>query len=258
MDNLVPFDCGPEREALIRRTSDDVKPQLRNRVFCVLETDIWISKKLIAGEYWEEWMVNIFRRFYVPGTDAIDIGAHVGTSTLLMDEVVSPGNKIYAFEPVFHRLVEGTIVCNDLMDRVNLFRCGAGDRSRMQHTTIKEWTKETNFGASSIDREVGNSPTYDYLGDVWVDIAIVRIDDLALPQRVSLIKIDVEGMELEVLRGMQELVLRDRPTILIEVWSHAMDAFMASPEFVWFQTQGYKFLRISEGDSDYIFIPSEL
>lgn len=45
------------------------------------------------------------------------------------------------------------------------------------------------------------------------------LDELPIPERVSLVKIDAEGHEASILKGMMTLVRRDRPTLIVEAGS---------------------------------------
>jgi FkbM family methyltransferase len=67
-------------------------------------------------------------------------------------------------------------------------------------------------------------------------VEVRRLDDLVLPsQPVSLVKIDVEGFDQAVLRGGQQLLLRDRPVLIVETWAGAHDIRVFLGEF------GYQF-----------------
>jgi FkbM family methyltransferase len=81
-------------------------------------------------------------------------------------------------------------------------------------------------------------------------VTIKRLDDLDL-DNISLIKIDVEGYELEVFEGGQETIQRNRPVILIEIWKKYNEKY-----FSWIH-QHFPFYRIDyiDGD-DYILIPT--
>ena len=54
----------------------------------------------------------------------------------------------------------------------------------------------------------------------------LAIDSLCLPSAVQLVKIDAEGHELNVLRGMTQLLSRDKPVLIIEVSSREVDSFL--------------------------------
>ena len=81
-------------------------------------------------------------------------------------------------------------------------------------------------------------------------INLCKLDEIDNITNISLIKIDVENMELDVLEGAIELIKRFKPTILIEI--HYYDKFIASDIFKQIQTLGYKIEQTSESISDYI------
>ncbi len=254
---LVPYDCGMENVQYICKTDDSLREKLRGRAFCVLKNDVYISRKLCSGEYWEEWMFDILQKFHRPNTSMIDIGAHIGTTTLLMQEIVDATNVVYSFEPIFHQLIRMTLELNNIHN-VHLIPAGAGEITTTIDTTIKHWGNETNFGASCLDRTIYTGEGYDYFGDVPVQIPIIRLDDFTITESISVIKIDVEGMEVPVLNGMMNLIIRNRPSILIEVWQHSLESFVQSATFIKItQELNYTFLRIPEGYFDFVFVPNE-
>ncbi len=250
------FECGDLGWGMVGRTCDELRPKLRGRSFCVLKTDQHIAVCLARGHYWEEWMFDVFKAYYQKDTDMIDIGAHIGTSALLMEEVCSEGCTVHAFEPIFHRLITHTLQLNNIPnERVRVFPFALGQDTKMIDTTIKNWTVPTNFGASALDHNDLVPTDYDYYGDIPVQIPVARLNIAAsFPKRVSVVKIDVEGMEQQVLLGIMELIERDRPVILIEVWSGpALESF---GEF--YNTHlaaNYEFKKIEQGCDDFILLP---
>lgn len=73
------------------------------------------------------------------------------------------------------------------------------------------------------------------------------IDALVLPHQVSLIKIDTEGAELSVLRGMQDLIKRDHPILIIEGQEEPLQGFLAP--------LGYTMRLRQPGSANLLFLP---
>lgn len=151
-----------------------------------------IGAALKAGSPYEARVLeHIFRRQF-EGT-ALDIGAHVGNHTLWLSIVC--GLRVYAAEPLTHAELSENVKRNGLRDRVTVWPCALGERRYLAG----------NAGKGRIRGE-GTIP-------------VVRLDDQVIEGRVALMKVDVEGMECEVLRGGLELIKRDRPVIYAEAWN---------------------------------------
>ncbi len=248
------FECGDLGWAMVGRTSDELRPKLHGRSFCVLKTDLHIAFELGNGRYWEEWMLDIFREHYYPNTDMMDIGAHIGTSALLMEEVCSNGCSVHAFEPIYHRLISHTLALNGISpERVRVYPYAVGSETKEITTTIKNWALPANFGASALDHSVPVPTGADYFGDVHVTLPVIKINTAVLTRRVSVIKIDVEGMEIQVVAGIKELLERDRPVVLIEIWEGPpLDNFK---RFMETELPSYDLLPIPQGKDDFILVP---
>lgn len=143
--------------------------------------------------------------FIKPGDVVLDVGANVGTVTLPFAHRVGPQGRVYAFEPqriVFQHLC-ANIALNGLFN-VDA-RCAAvGAATGVAHILDVSPDRIKNAGAARISHETGDAA-----------VPLIKLDDLDLP-RCSLIKIDVEGMEAQVLAGADNLVERHQPIVYFE------------------------------------------
>ncbi|WP_259222680.1 FkbM family methyltransferase [Salinibacter ruber] len=140
-----------------------------------------------------------------PNHNFIDVGANIGSYTLLSAGVI--GAKCLAIEPTpsnFEHLRDN-IRLNDISDRVSLYNAGAGSESDTLH-----------FKASgtTVDRVLEDSE--DRKKEDTLKVSVYPLDDLFSNQDSTVIvKIDVEGWESEVLDGAQRILQREKPTALI-------------------------------------------
>lgn len=147
------------------------------------------------------------------GGTFIDIGANVGLWSLsLCDEYAG----VIAFEP-------NPVACASLLKNCILY----GDK-KVQVIPLAAWDKEgevelTCFGNTGhTTAKPGWKPGLEELTGAStgkIKVKAVPVDRLThlIKNRVSFIKIDTEGSELEAIRGMSEMLERDRPMLLIEI-----------------------------------------
>lgn len=163
---------------------------------------------LKAGQRWEKHTQQFIRKFAVKDSVVIDVGAHIGTLTLTMAQAVGPQGKVVALEPqrkLFRELfmnmaLNGALSINGSLN-VQYYWCAAGDQ--MEKVELSP-CDPFNEGLTTLKGGTGE----------FVDM--ITIDSLEL-DGVSLIKIDVEGMEQKVLLGARETILKNWPVILIEI-----------------------------------------
>ena len=120
---------------------------------------------------------------------------------------------VYAFEPIFHKIVKLNIENNKLKHVMYSVPVALSDKSEVVSMYLANEVKSTglrNYGGTSMYTFEGT----DYSTETKVDCH--RLDDI-YKGRVSFIKIDVEGHELQVLEGARDTIKRDLPTILIEI-----------------------------------------
>jgi FkbM family methyltransferase len=139
------------------------------------------------------------------------VGANVGAYTLLFGQWVRPGGRVYAFEPApdaFAGLVRH-VELNGLTDVVTFVRAAAGERSGTVRI-VSEGIAGTNRVASAADDAAGE------------EVRAVSLDDFCAREGITpaLVKIDVEGWELEVLRGARETLRRGGDGLALFVELH--------------------------------------
>jgi FkbM family methyltransferase len=139
-----------------------------------------------------------------PGGLCLDIGANVGNHALFFAEHFA---EVWAFEPNPRTFALLSLNAS-LRSNVRTFAFGLSDAD----ATAQLQVPAHNLGMASLHSRTPSS------SDSTVACELRRLDSWAEVQgrRVSLMKIDVEGHELAVLRGARELLARDRPVVVFE------------------------------------------
>jgi FkbM family methyltransferase len=170
--------------------------------------DLWIGRSLeLYGEF-SEGEVALFRALLRPGDVALDVGANVGAHTVAVAGLVGPRGRVIAFEP--QRLAYYCLCANVALNNLHHVVChqaAAGRSAGFLVVPDLDPDREQNFGGVELSATAAGRPGQKV--PVW------RIDDLGLPA-CRLIKIDVEGMEREVLAGAAETIRRCRPLLYVE------------------------------------------
>ena len=161
---------------------------------------------------WNPDEYRAFRAAVRPGTIALDVGANVGAYALLLGQWVGPTGSVYAFEPA-HSAFDGLsrhIALNGLEGVVQPVKTAVGAT-----TTTLPFLEGAAAGQGRLLRPSENR-------EAAVDIAVTTIDEFCEQRKLTpaFIKIDVEGSELDVLRGARETIRRCRSTVALFVEVH--------------------------------------
>jgi FkbM family methyltransferase len=179
--------------------------QCRHGLFLYNVNDIFMGKALdLYGEYGEA-ETALFKQIIHPGYFVLDIGANIGTHTVFFAKQVGPRGRVMAFEPqriVFQQLV-ANIALNSLLN-VDCRQVALGTAAGIIHIPPQDYMRAGNFG--------GVSMTEQNIGEA---VPVMSLDDLNLPA-CHVIKLDVEGMEKQVLEGAQKTIKKYRPIIYTE------------------------------------------
>ncbi len=146
-----------------------------------------------------------------PGATFFDIGANIGFVTLIAARLVGPGGRVVAFEPV---------PANVAAIRENLALNGI-DWVEVHETAVAREPGKASLIVSAVSAfsrlASVNVPTG---ARDTIEVDVTSIDEFVARPGAPLpdvVKIDVEGAELEVIAGMRETIARRRPVILCEI-----------------------------------------
>ena len=181
----------------------------------VITNDEYIGPLIARGREWDGWMRGDIRRCHKPNTDIIDIGANIGYNTLMFSDY----GPVVSFEPVFHEIVSLNVKNNSLRHPVQVIPCALSDEKSVSeiHIPSRGCQSETliNYGGTSFNHDE------DLKGE-GMDVSCERLDDIytGIP---SIMKIDVEGHELQVLKGATDTIKKHKPVLLIEIHGFSED-----------------------------------
>lgn len=178
-----------------------------------------IQQTILVDGVWDPSLTTFVENTLRAGDVFIDVGAHVGYFTLLASRRVGPAGRVLSIEP-------NPIALKQLTQNV--------ERSLRQNVLIRHVACGESQGLVNIHLHTESNSSMASLsaanatGGTVFEVACTTLDHLcqehALP-RATLIKIDVEGAELLVLRGMNRILRDLRPVIVLELEPQLLRAF---------------------------------
>lgn len=192
--------------------------------YLLFSTNDAISNALYKSGQWEDYLLTISRHF-LHGVDApllLDIGANLGAYSIpLAKNLQGSGGSVIAFEPqriVYYQLC-GNVVLNRL-DNFFAYNKAVGDSDGEIEIPEINYANNHNIGAFSLQKDVRQLLDMEkYMKEARNKVSMVKLDTLELAKAPALIKLDVEGFEINVLKGGQKFLEQHRyPPILFEAW----------------------------------------
>ena len=212
----------------------------------VIDNDQYIGNVIRHGYEWDGWMREDIKKYYIDDTDIIDIGANIGYNTLMFSDY----GPVHSFEPVFHKIAEMNIKNNKLKNNVKLYSFALSDTcdkvSMYIPKSATDQPSHINYGGTSMvpsDAHNTDEPIVcdcDMLDNVYSGVP-------------SIIKIDVENAEMNVLRGSKGILEKYKPTLLIEIFDLENSEI---PRFL--KSVGYTKAPIPRPEAMYIFTSDHL
>lgn len=172
-----------------------------------------IQRYLISGKFYEENELKFIKSISKEGWNIIDVGANVGNHTIFFQKFLNPKN-IWVFEPnadSYKILLQNIALnyCHNVnVDYINLALGNKNAKYSIIHF------EQNNLGATTLGENSNGT------------IECVTGDSIFKNKIVDFIKIDVEGMELEVLYGFVETILKNKPIIYVEILNSNFDKFL--------------------------------
>lgn len=164
-------------------------------------------------------ILEIRRRYFGKGVIAVDCGANIGVHTISWARKTTGWAYIYAFEAqerIFYALA-GNIALNNCFNATATHAAVAKEDGYIQIPT-PDYLSPGSFGSLELRERPENEfigQSIDYGAKNLRSVRTIALDSLRL-RRLDFLKIDVEGMEVEVLEGAEKTIASHKPVILVE------------------------------------------
>ncbi len=163
----------------------------------------------------------IYSKLARSGDTVIDCGANHGDHTRILSSLVGPKGRVHAFEPNF----ELYPLLLAIGDNVRLWPFAAGEALRLETlhvpTGLDGWASLNDIRSLLPERKFTLRNT--------VQVALDSLAELKPP--IRFIKVDVEGREINAIRGMKRLLIQSRPQIVFENLTKPIENFLATIGF---------------------------
>lgn len=165
------------------------------------------------SRHWDQDLIWLAENYVRLGDDIWDIGANVGVFTFAAASASRTGS-IYAFEPdtFLNELIKKSITLNGLKN-IHVIPIALSDKNGFAEFNIAEQGRASNSLAIAQSRTHATDARSKYIVPTLTGCNISQ----KLNSIPSLIKIDVEGAEILVLKGLKNLLSKHHPTLFIEL-----------------------------------------
>lgn len=178
--------------------------ECRHGLMLYLKNDVYIGRSLeLYGEY-SPGEYELFSQLVRPGMTVLEVGANLGALTVPLCRLAGPDGLVLAFEPqvTLSHILTANLALNGLSNG-RVHQVGVGQQPGSMYLPRINYADRNNYGSLSLG------------GEGQDEVEIRTIDSYRLG-RCDLIKIDVEGMEADVLSGAVETINRLKPVIFVE------------------------------------------
>lgn len=185
--------------------------------------------------------VALFKTLIRPGMTVLDIGANIGIYSLHAAQILGPEGHLHSFEPVpkIHQILRDNIQVNGFLETGSV---------QLHQLALSDWDGRSEFAV--FPGNWGHSTLFP--GDREADritVDVRKLDDMLGDARVDVVKIDAEGAELNVLRGMRNVIARNPGIrILMEFGPSNLVRANIAPEDLldWLEANDISYARVDD------------
>ena len=185
---------------------------------------------------------EFFRENVKKGDIVLDIGGHIGLFAVVTGRLVGSEGKVYSFEPTpFTRgVLQEVVELNGLSDVVEV-----------RSEAVSSKSGETVFFDTGDTISNANSLVKTERSKTEIPITLISVDEFVKEKSIkaNCLKIDVEGVELDVLHGARETFLNHRPVVRLGLHPPFVTQNGQTLEEIWAILEEYKMHVIFEGKS---------
>jgi FkbM family methyltransferase len=216
----------------------------------------FLKKDLVAnfikrGLIYDEEIIGLIKKYVSPNSSFLDVGANYGQMSILLSKFIESNGdgKVYSFEaePFVGKMLQKNVKinnCKNIEIVLGAVHFKSGVKLVFPEPDFKRFD---SYGSYGVDPTATNGRTVETL----------TIDSLNIKEKVSFIKVDIQGSDLFALQGAKELILKNKPVIIFEFEEQFQKEFNTSfNDYVDFvKSIDYKFVEIISL-VNYLIIPN--
>ena len=176
---------------------------------CIHGKMMWPGNDQVIGKClplygeWSEGENIIMSEFITKGDTVIDIGANIGTTVLSLSKNVGKEGNVIAFEPqnIMSQCLQTNLTLNDITN-VSVYTLGVSSKSGWANLNDSDFSEIGRYGEAGISEK-------------GTRIKTIKLDEIEV-NKCSLIKIDVEAHEWEVIQGGKNFLKNHKPVLYME------------------------------------------
>lgn len=182
-----------------------------------MESD-YVSKMISWNKKFYEWdLLEYIDTHYHEQQNILDIGANIGNHSLFFAKYIKC-NHIYAFEPMYENIEIFKKNLENFSDKCTLFEVALGNQENDMIIYNSEKNNNGGFSLASHHNSYEVGTTH-----------VVTLDSFNF-KNISLIKLDVENYEIDVLKGGKQTIINSKPMIILENNFHYFSNIYPDPE----------------------------
>jgi FkbM family methyltransferase len=202
---------------------------------------------------WVNWDKRVYLSFVRPGDTVLDVGANVGAHAVFLSHLVREAGRVLAFEPLPPNIdaLRLTIRRRSRIDNITIFPFAVGNPGNTRQEVVISAPGDDLTQASLHIQEAGSWERDANIREFKA--LLTKLDaesDVNALASIDFVKIDVEGGELDVLKGASQILARHRPLIYCEMSESWTGAFGYAPQdlFKFVRSLGYSEARAFTGE----------
>lgn len=222
--------------------------QEKELVFAHFDKDYIPSVMKKNNDFYESSFLQALSLLHVQGKYIVDCGANIGNHSVFFASVMNADVISFEPQPYNYAFLQANIALNSLQGKVHALNLAVGEREGEVALKLVMENNHGAYSAKAIESVTGNSASNADLFDVRVTSMDAALNDIK--DRISIIKLDIEGMELEALKGAVSILESSMPVVAVECFTktllHEISMFL--------EPFGYFVLESMNATPTFIFI----
>jgi len=207
-----------------------------------------ISAAIKEDRVFDENIVNVAKKYITLNSSVLDVGSNFGQMAILFSNLTGDGGKVYAFDAadfVFEILTKN-IAANDKKNVVATFGAVHNVPDTYLFFPEPDFSKYGTYGSFGID----------YKNSLGRKVPTITIDGLNIQEKISFMKVDVQGGDLYAMQGAVKTIAKNKMPIVFEYECSVEDELpITFQDYVDFVNHiNYKFVKVIDGQN-YLILP---